>query len=65
MRIRLLAIAVTRSFTDLSTGEGGMRSRVYSWYNFHRGKMCLPIDSIDKVADGETKRAIAHPGWAS
>ncbi|WP_044207724.1 hypothetical protein [Coleofasciculus chthonoplastes] len=32
---------------------------VNSWYTFHRGKVCLPIDSIDKVADEDTERAIA------
>jgi len=32
---------------------------VNSWYTCHCGKMCLPIDLIHKVADGDTERAIA------
>ncbi|MEQ9356449.1 hypothetical protein [Coleofasciculus chthonoplastes] len=28
-------------------------------------KCASKIDSIHKVADGDTKRAIARPGWAS
>jgi len=42
-----------------ANNSAAMRSRVDSWYTFHRGKMCLPIDSTHKVSDKDTEEAIA------